>query len=197
MHPRLIVVAVIIALISTSRLSAQTADNPFRFGTTLAVFAGGTADSEGPAPAAGLELGWEITRRLAIDGATLWSVPGNGQHDFAVLIGPKFNVSHSQTAVPFFSAAVGMYRASFDSLAGPLPPFYASRVNGTQAPNTQGSFDDFVTSVGGGAELFVHPHWAVRPDVRVLMVFGNSDVHWITAFGAHVAYHFEKHRLSD
>jgi hypothetical protein len=29
------------------------------------------------------------------------------------------------------------------------------------------------------------------------MVFGNSDVRWVTAFGGHVAYHFERHRESE
>jgi len=197
MRPRLIVIAALITLVPTSLASAQSHDNPFRFGTTLAVFAGGTAETEGPAPAAGLELGWELTRRVAVEGTTIWSLPGNGQQDFGVLIGPKFNLSRRRPAVPFVTAAAGMYRASFDSLSGPLPPFYASRVSGAQSLNTSGAFDDFAASVGGGAEFFLHDHWAVRPDVRVLMVFGNSDVRWITAFGAHLAYHFERHRLTD
>lgn len=176
---------------------AQTHENPFRFGTALSGFAGGAADNEGTAAAAGLELGWEITRRLAVQGNTLWTAPGNGQHDFAVMLGPKINLKRTGRSVPFVTAGIGMYRATFDSLAGPLPPFYGDRLTPAQRLDTGGSFDDFVAAIGGGADVFVHAHWAVRPDVRVMMVVGNADVRWLTAFGGSVAYHFERHQASE
>ena len=82
-------------------------------------------------------------------------------------------------------------------LVGPLPPFYGDRLITSEQRAVHGTFDDFVASVGGGTEYFFHAHWAVRPDVRVMMVFGNSDVRWVTAFGGPVAYHFERHRESE
>lgn len=192
------VVASAVCLVAmTGTATAQSQDNPFRFGTTLSGFAGGAADDQGTTAAAGLELGWEITRRLAIQGTTLWSAPGTGQHDFSVTLGPRINLTRGGRGVPFLAAGVGMYRAAFDSLAGPLPPFYGSRLTASQRLDVGGTFDDFVASVGGGAEFFVHPHWAVRPDARVMMVFGNSDVRWVTAFGGSVAYHFERHPISE
>jgi len=190
-------VMVLIAFVSAAAASsagAQTNDNPFGFGTTLAGFAGGTVDGDGPAPAAGLELGWEIAPRLAIEGTTLWTAPGDGRHEFSVVIGPKFNFRPGRRQVPFVTAGAGMYRATFDAGAAPVPEFYAARMTDTASPHT---FDDFVASVGGGAEFFVHTHWAVRPDVRVLMVAGDSNLRWITAVGVHVAYHFEHHHVAD
>lgn len=184
-------------LAMTGGVAAQSQDNPFRFGTALSGFAGGAADDQGTAPAVGLELGWEITRRLAIQGNTLWTAPGDGQHDFAVMIGPKINLTRTGRGIPFVIGGVGMYRATFDSLAGPLPPFYGDRLAPSQRLDVGGTFDDFVATIGGGAEVFINAHWAVRPDARVMMVFGNSDTRWVTTFGGSLAYHFERHRTSD
>ena len=192
---RLIAAAACVAVM-TGTASAQSHDNPFRFGTTLSGFAGGSTDSESTSPAAGLELGWEITRRLAVEGTTLWNSPNSNQHDFSVLVGSKINLTARRSG-PFVTAGAGMYRASFDSLVGPLPRFYGDRLITSEQRAVHGTFDDFVASVGGGTEYFFHAHWAVRPDVRVMMVFGNSDVRWVTAFGGHVAYHFERHRESE
>jgi hypothetical protein len=195
---RVIVLAVLASVASAGLAGGQTThDNPFRFGTVLSGFAGGTADAEGAAPAAGLELGWEITHRFAIEGTTLWSRPDSAQSDFGVVIGPRLNLAHNRRQVPFITTGVGMYRASFDSLAGTLPPFYGDRLTGTDRVATTGKFDDFLASVGGGAEFFVHDHWAVRPDVRLMMVFSGSDTRWITTVGAHLAYHFEHHSTTD
>jgi hypothetical protein len=192
-----ILATAVCATVITGTASAQSHDNPFRFGTTLSAFAGGAADTEGAAPAAGLNVGWEITRRLAVEGTTLWSNPGNGQHDFSVVLGSKFNVIKMHPGAFFATAGAGMYRATFDSLAGTLPSFYGNRLSASERLDVHGTFDDFVASVGGGAELFVNGHWALRPDVRVLAVFGNSDVRWVTTVGAHLAYHFERHLTSD
>jgi len=93
------------------------------------------------------------------------------------------------------TVGAGMYRTTFDEVAAPVPPFYASRMTDTAAPKR--TFDDFVASVGGGADFYLHNHWAVRPDVRLLMVAGGSDWRWITTFGVHVAYHFEHHHITD
>lgn len=196
MHLRYLA-TVLCATVITGTASAQTHDNPFRFGTTLSGFAGGAADTEGAAPAVGLELGWEMTRRLAINGSTLWSAPGNGQHDFSVMIGPRINLTRKGPRLLFVTADAGMYRATFDALRGPLPPFYGNRLSPSERVDRGGTFDDFVASVGGGAELFISGHWAVRPEVGLMTAFGNSDVRWVTTFGGHLAYHFERHRTAE
>ena len=195
---RIIAIAALASALSAASATAQsTSHNPFQFGTTLSGFGGATVDSESTAPAAGLELGWEITHHLAVEGATLWSFPGNGEQDFGVMIGPRFNLAHHRRHIPFVTAAVGMYRASFDNLTAELPPFYDSRVSPANRTGKSGTFDDFLASIGGGGELFLQEHWAIRPEVRLLSVINGSDVRWITSFGAHVVYHFERHPLSD
>src|SRR5690349_12413500 len=94
----------------TGTARAQTHDNPFRFGTTLSGFAGGATDSESTSAAAGLELGWEMTRRLAIEGMTLWSIPSANQSDFSVILGTKVNLTRKRSG-PFVTGGAGMYRA--------------------------------------------------------------------------------------
>lgn len=190
-----ILLAALVSAAAASPAGAQTNDNPFGFGTTLAGFAGGAVDGGRAAPAAGLELGWELVPHLAVEGTTLWTAPGDGRHEFSVVIGPKFNFRPGRRRVPFVTAGAGMYRATFDAGAAPVPQFYAARmIDATVSTHT---FDDFVASFGGGAEFFLHTHWAVRPDVRVMMVTGDSDIRWITAVGVHVAYHFEHHHVGD
>ena len=191
---RVIIITAFLGAAAVSTAGAQTNGNPFGIGTTLSGFGGGTADTDEAAPAAGLSLGWEIVRNFAIEGTTLWSAPGDGRHEFGVVIGPKFNFATGRRREPFVSVGVGMYRTTFDEGAGPVPKFYAPRMAETA---TTHEFDDFVTSFGAGADFFVHSHWAVRPDVRLLMVTADSQVRWITVFGAHVAYHFEHHHVSE
>jgi len=186
----------VLLVAAAATAGAQTTNsNPFGVGTTLAVFGGGTADADGTTPAAGLELGWELVPHLAIEGATIWSAPGDGRHEFGVMIGPKFNFAHGQRRVLFLTAGAGMYRATFDQGAAPVPQFYAAQITDPATP--QHTFDNFAASAGGGAEFFLHSHWAVRPDVRLLMIAGDSDWRWITIVGVHVAYHFEHHHVTE
>jgi hypothetical protein len=64
---------------------------------------------------------------------------------------------------------------------------------GLQGPR---AFDDFVVAVGGGADLFLKRHLALRPDVRVLLVRRNSDTHAVAMAGISLAYHFEEHPIT-
>ena len=192
---RVIAITMFISAAAVAAAGAQTNSNPFGIGTALSVFGGGTAGADGAAPAAGLELGWEIVPHLAIEGSTLWTAPGDGRHEFGVLIGPKVNLARGQRRVPFLTVGAGMYRTTFDEGAAPVPQFYASRM--ATATTTAQTFDDFVASIGGGADLYLHSHWAIRPDVRLLMIAGDSDWRWMTTFGVHVAYHFEHHHITD
>jgi hypothetical protein len=56
-----------------------------------------------------------------------------------------------------------------------------------------GTFDNFVAALGGGADFFLNEHFALRPEVGVLLVTSGSDARAITVFGLTLAYHFEGH----
>jgi hypothetical protein len=94
--------------------------------------------------------------------------------------------------VPFVTAGVGLYRASFDAAAGSIPDFYrrrmAMRMDG---PGIMSTFTDPSVVLGGGMNLFVTRHVAIRPDVETMIVMRNSASHMVTAIVVHMAYHFE------
>lgn len=177
--------------------SAQViASDEWRQGTTLAVF-GGAATGSGTRAAAGASVGWEFLPRLTIDGSGVWEAPRRGASAFSGLLGVRVNVTPPAPAVPFVSAGVGLYRASFDTDAADVPSFYRRRLTGSGlGPARSQTFDDFVFTVGGGVDLFLRRHVALRPDVRVLLVRGNSDTRAVAVYGVHLAFHFEEHPIT-
>jgi hypothetical protein len=177
--------------------SAQpVGSNEWWQGTTLSGFVGAAADSDASA-AAGGALGWEILPRFTLEGSGTWVAAGPGANAFVALLGARIPLIPAQRFVPFASAAVGVYHAGFDATAHRMPRFYRSRMGsdgfGLQGPRT---FDDFVVAVGGGADLFLKRHLALRPDVRVLLVRRNSDTHAVAMAGISLAYHFEEHPIT-
>ena len=46
---------------------------------------------------------------------------------------------------------------------------------------------------GGGADVFVTSHVAIRPEVTFPVIMNGSDHLTKAIWGVHVAYHFEEH----
>jgi len=164
---------------------------PWGPGTTLAVFAGGASADSRVSGAAGATLGWELTPYLAIEGSGIWFGDKVGAPGFAALLGPRVSLLPPQTVVPAVFAGVGMFRASVNVNDARLPEFYARRLGSTLA--TEQIFQDFVFAAGGGADVFLGHHLAIRPDVRVLFARAESDTRVVPVFGVHLTYHFEPH----
>jgi hypothetical protein len=55
------------------------------------------------------------------------------------------------------------------------------------------TFDDLAISLGGGVDVFLNHHIAVRPDVRMLAVHAPGRTDRSVLVGVHLAYHFENH----
>jgi hypothetical protein len=75
------------------------------------------------------------------------------------------------------------------------PAFYQRRMG---LPNGFGrrTFDDFVVAVGGGFDVMLARHLALRPEATVLMVTTQSDIRTVPVYGVHLAYHFESHPIT-
>ena len=58
------------------------------------------------------------------------------------------------------------------------------------------TFDDFVVALGGGVDVFLASHLALRPEVTVLLVTTRSDIRTVPVYGVHLAYHFESHPIT-
>jgi len=171
--------------------SGQTADTyQWRHGTTLGGFAGAAA-AETTSAAIGTALGWELNHHVTIEGRGLWLPDDPDATDFVAWLGALVTPRPATIVAPFASAGVAMYRATVDARAGEVPPFYQGRMDGHQ----RATFEDFALGVGGGANIFVSSHFAIRPEVTVLMTMAQSSTRTVTLLGVHLAYHFESHKL--
>jgi hypothetical protein len=172
------------------------ADNEWRQGTTLSGFVGGaTSPSTGAAPALGLTIGWDLTPRLGIDGRGLW-MPSKYGDAFAATLGGRLALQPARPFVPFVSAGAGFHRASFDRPTDPAAGFYRGRMMVPEGRSHGYVFTDFALALGGGADIFVSRHIAVRPDVSVMMVTTRSDVRLVPVYGVHLSYHFESRPMT-
>jgi hypothetical protein len=169
--------------------------NEWRYGTTLAVFGGAGSDGSSTHPAAGAALGWEIVPRFTLEGSGSWIGEGHGTRTFAALLAPRVNLLPPQRVVPFLSGGVGMVRSAYESGRGDIPGFYARRMAALPLATRQ-TFQDVAFSAGGGFDVFLRRHLALRPDVRVFFVRADSRTRTMALFGVHVAYHFEEHPIT-
>jgi hypothetical protein len=184
-------VVVIAILVTAAQAWGQTSSSAqWSRGTTLGVF-GGAASANGTTAALGTSLGWELSPHLTIEGRGVWLPDDPDASDFFAWLGAVVPFRPGGTVVPFASAGVGMYLATVDAAAGDVPAFYQGRMNGRQ----RASFDDFALGFGGGANVFVTSHIAIRPEVTVQFVTTSTDVRTVPVFGVNLAYHFESHRI--
>lgn len=168
-------------------------------GTTLAGFVGAASPASGTDAAAGVALGWELTPHFTLEGRGMWLDAGPGAGAFAALFGTRFPLLATRPVVPFASAGVGVYRATFDAASSGVPAFYQRRMMGMMSGTGQfasRTFDDFAVGLGGGADIFLARHLALRPDVTVLMVTTRSDTRAVPVYGLQLAYHFESHPVT-
>jgi outer membrane protein with beta-barrel domain len=161
-------------------------------GTTLNIFAGTATDSVETGPVAGTSLGWEVTRVIAIEGSGYWLDRSGRSEAFAAALKLQAALIPPHTAVPFVTGGVGLYRASYENGAAEMPEFYRRRTSTTEhSPATITTFTDPSFVFGGGLNVFVTRHIAIRPDVESTIVVRDSASHIVTTVAVHLAYHFE------
>jgi hypothetical protein len=191
-------IAAVVVLGVATQARAQTAEKTdWRHGTTLAGFVGAASTESRSDLAAGGAIGWEFTPHFTVEGRGFWLAAGRGADAFAALLGARMPILADRPVVPFVSAGVGVFRSMFDTAPERIPRFYQGRMAPMDPlawrPRT---FDDFVMSFGGGADLYLARHLAFRPEVSLLLVTTRSDVHAVPVFGAQLAYHFESHPIT-
>jgi hypothetical protein len=190
-----LLVAALAVLTVAARASAQTVPMDWRHGTTLMGFAGTQSASSDLSPAAGAGFGWEVTRRLSFEGRGTWFAVNNGQTDFAATLAAHIALLTPRSVVPFVSAGAGMYRATVNPAWTDVPDFYRQRMS----PDVPGqhTFQDFLVTVGGGVNIFVSSHFALRPEANLLLVTTSSDSRPTGVYGLQLVYHFETHKLGQ
>jgi hypothetical protein len=59
------------------------------------------------------------------------------------------------------------------------------------------TFQDFLVTVGGGVNVFVSSHLALRPEANLMLVTTSSDVRPLAVYGLQIVYHFETHAVGQ
>lgn len=190
-----IVIAILLALPWDARAQASVVNEQWRHGTTLAGFAGAASPFSGVDPALGLSLGWEMTPWFGVEGRGTWFPAPDGVSAFAVALGPRVAFESARPVLPYATAGIGFYRATFDSPArDAIPSFYRRRMGEAGLPGR--TFDDLLVTIGAGTEMFLSRHVALRPELTVMLITTRSDARAVPAFGVHMAYHFESHPIT-
>jgi hypothetical protein len=164
-------------------------------GTTLAGFFGAASISADTDAAAGLALGWELTPHFTLEGRGTWFDTGPRADAFAAVLGARVPLLPARPVGPFLSGGVGMHRATFDAAYSGMPQFYRRRMSGATAPRGE-TFDDFAVALGGGVDIFLARHLAVRPELTLLVLMDGSDRLALPVYGVQLAYHFESHPIT-
>lgn len=180
------------ASVATAQSSSP---NPWGHGTTLSGSVGVAADGDRTGSAFSTALGWELTPKVAIEGAASWLDRGAGADAFSAALKLRAAMFGRDRAAPFLMAGVGMYRASYSRAATDIPAFHRRRMNGGTAVG-RSTFSDPAVVFGGGVNMFVNRHIAIRPDVEAMVVMRDSRRYVVTTAALHVAFHFEDHPVT-
>jgi hypothetical protein len=184
-----------IVLTVTDASAQALRPDAWRQGTMLAGFVGGASPSSNLTPVGGLAVGWEVSPRIAVEGRGAWLGVNQGSSDFFALLATRVSARPGHVLVPFLTAGVGMYRASYESIASDIPAFYRGRMSSISRFESR-TFDDFMITLGGGTESFVTSHIGLRPEVTALLVTTSSDARVVPLFGLQLVYHVEARRVT-
>jgi hypothetical protein len=166
-------------------------------GTTLNAFVGAAATPGDKAAAAGGAFGWELTPHLALEGGGMWLDFGQSAHAFTAAMTAQVAVATARPVVPFLAGGVGLYHASFNRFDGAMPRFYQRRMMGLAlGPGRMVNFTDPSLAGGGGVNVYVSRHCALRPEVLATLVLRDSRSFVVTTGVVRLAYHFEDHPVN-
>jgi hypothetical protein len=189
-------VALVLVTVAPKAWSQTVVADEWRQGTTLAGFVGAASASADTEVAAGAALGWEITPHFTLEGRGIWFDAGHRADAFTALLGARVPLLPGHLLVPFLYGGAGVYRTTFESMSSTIPGFYRRRMMSDEARFRDQAFNDFVAALGGGVDLFLARHLALRPEVTVLLVTTRAETRAVSAFGVQLAYHFESHPIT-
>jgi hypothetical protein len=193
-------------LVSVATASAQTTPPPaarvvptgnmWSHGTTLNVFGGAGGTSGDRAAVAGGAFGWEVRPWFAIEGTGSWLDWGQGARAFAPSVTAQAALLTARPFLPFVTGGVGLYHASFSRSDRAMPNFYRQRMMGPSNMRSRITFNDPSLVGGGGFEMFLSRHWAVRPEILATVALRDSRNFVVTTGAVRLAYHFEDHPVT-
>lgn len=175
--------------------AAQTPDpHAWSRGTTLQITGGGATASPNTTGTFGTAIGWELTPRFEIEGAGAWLWQRHGTEGFAADMRMLVNLSGSRGVVPYVGGGAGLYRGTLDATRADHARFYERRIAGSTSRRM--SYTDPTAVIVGGSHLYIAPHFSVRPEVALRIVFDDGTAYRVTSVTAAFVYHIEEHRGS-
>jgi hypothetical protein len=180
---------------ATARAQAEVSANEWSRGTDIVGSAGIAANGSTGAVWGGA-LGWQITSGLAIEGNGNWFNYGQDSTAFSGALRARIRLFGPPTCAPFVHGGIGLYRATFGPNAASIPEFYLRRLTAPPQVITPRTFTDPTVVVGGGLNLALSRHVALRPDATATMVFDDGRTHVATTVMLNVVYHFEHHPVT-
>lgn len=186
--------AFIAYLVLASPAFAQTpATYDWRHGTLLTGLAGSAfAPSADPRATLGGGFGWELNHWVTIEGSGAWLVPRHEDQGFSADLTALVNLTRPARVVPFVGGGMGIYIASFDTTAGPVPEFYRARIP-QDSVATNRTFADPMFAFSAGIDIVARENWSIRPAVNVKLVTDGSSAYVVTIAAVSIGYHFERH----
>jgi hypothetical protein len=166
-------------------------------GTELNGFAGVAADSTNSGPALGGAVGWQVMPAFAIEGSGTWTEFGEGTNAFGGSLKARMRLFGRRSVDPFVQGGIGMYRATFGPAATRIPDFYRRRMSDPMQIDAFGeTFTDPTVIAGGGVNIFLTRHLAIRPDVEATFVLRSGHSHVVTTVALHAVFNFEDHPVT-
>ena len=164
-------------------------------GTTISGFGGFGGDDTGSGSLFGGSVGWDASPRIAIEGNAAWMQFDGKSDTFSAALKTRVNVVGSRRVIPFVSAGIGFYHASFE-MGAPMPDFYASRVPPGSGKGASLTFNDPSVVLGGGVDVAITRIMRIRPDVDVSIVVRDSQTYTVPSFRLHLVFVFEDHPVT-
>jgi hypothetical protein len=187
----LVVLVLVVAQTAAAQAQASS-EMDWQHGTTLFGFAGAQSASSRVSAGAGLGLGWEVTRRFAVEGRAIW-FGVNDATDFAATMAGHVPLTTGRSFRPFLTGGLGMYRATVNPQSPDVDEFYRNRLpDGSVGLRT---FQDFLITFGGGVDIHLTNHFFLRPEANMMLVTTQADHRQMGLYGVQLVYHFESHPI--
>lgn len=191
------VLAMLVVWGVASPASAQAPAHDWSDGTSVNVFGGVAADTDGAGGLAGGGAGWMVTPTFGLEGRAGWSNDVGGADAFAASLAARFSPRTPRPVRAFVKAGVGLYRAAFDSTTGAMPEFYRRRLTASDRGASRSiTWTDPTLVAGAGVDIFTSRHVAIRPEVDLSVALDGGHGYSVVNATVNFVYHFEDKRVS-
>lgn len=191
------VVAVLVVWGSASPAGAQAPAHDWSDGTSVNVFGGVAADTDGAGGLAGGGAGWMVTPTFGLEGRAGWSNDVGGAEAFAASLVARVSPRTPRPFMPFMKAGVGLYRAAYNSTTGEMPEFYRRRLTSAERSVSRSiTWTDPTLVAGAGVDIFTSRHVALRPEVDLSVALDRGHGYSVVNAMVSLVYHFEDKRVT-